>query len=97
GLADSAGDDAVLPVRLPDAGMAALLRPGDVVDLLATDPGTGQAQVVATDVTVLAVPVDVPAGPVTGPDGALAVVGVRPDESLDLVGASLSQLPSACF
>ena len=52
-LAEASTGDVVLPVRLPDAAMAALLRPGDVVDLFATDPGTGQARVVATNVDVL--------------------------------------------
>ena len=43
-------------MRLPDAGMASLLRAGDEIDLVATDPGTGEAAVVARDVTVLATP-----------------------------------------
>lgn len=45
-----------MPVRLPDPAMAALLRVGDRVDLVATDPAEGGSHVVALDVTVLAVP-----------------------------------------
>jgi hypothetical protein len=37
-----------LPVRLPDAGVAALLRVGDRVDLLATDPN-GSTDAGSTD------------------------------------------------
>ena len=54
GLALAQPGETIVPVRLPDAGMAALLRAGDEVDLLATDPGTGEAALVARDVTVLA-------------------------------------------
>ena len=81
----------VLPVRLPDAGMASLLRPGDVVDLYATDPGTGSARLLATDVDVLAAPRDVPEGPAGGSGGALVVVGVSASDALEITGAALSQ------
>ncbi|QBX56014.1 pilus assembly protein CpaB [Nocardioides seonyuensis] len=91
-LAEAHPDDAVLPVRLPDAGMAALLRPGDVVDLLATDPGTGAAQVVTTGATVLAVPEGLPEGPAGGHGGgALVVMAVAAHDSLDVTSAALSQ------
>ena len=45
-----------VPVRLPDAGMAALLRIGDRIDLVAADPQGATARVVASDLTVLALP-----------------------------------------
>jgi Flp pilus assembly protein CpaB len=54
-----AGDRLVAaPVRLADAGAAALLRPGDVVDVLAAYPEQAgdAATVVATAVRVLSVP-----------------------------------------
>jgi Flp pilus assembly protein CpaB len=48
-----------VPVRIPDAGAAALLEVGDRVDLLATDPsGTAPAIVVAPGVQVIAMPAD---------------------------------------
>lgn len=91
GLAEAQPGDTVLPVRLPDAGMATLLRPGDVVDLLATDPGTGTATTVARDVTVLATPGDVPDGPAGGSGGALVVVGASAQEAVEITSAALSQ------
>ena len=70
GLALAQAGDTILPVRLPDAGMATLLAPGDEIDLVATDPGTGTSSVVARDVTVLATPTDAPDGPAGGSGGA---------------------------
>jgi hypothetical protein len=49
-------DLVAVPVRLPDAGMVALLRVGDRIDLLAADPQGGTAHVVASDLPVLALP-----------------------------------------
>jgi Flp pilus assembly protein CpaB len=56
GSLDPSGDVVALPVRVPDAGVVALLRVGDLVDLLATDPSGGGTTTVATDVPVLAIP-----------------------------------------
>jgi Flp pilus assembly protein CpaB len=91
GLALAQPGDTIVPVRLPDAGMAALLRPGDEVDLLATDPGTGEAAPVARDVTVLATPTDVPEGPTGTSGGALVVVGASAHEAVTIAGAALTQ------
>ncbi|GAA3525782.1 SAF domain-containing protein [Nocardioides daeguensis] len=55
GAAQPAGTLTV-PVRLSDAGQVALLRPGDQISLLGTDPQAGTTQVLARDTTVLAVP-----------------------------------------
>jgi len=90
-LAEAQDGQTVLPLRLPDAGMASLLRPGDVVDLYATDPGNGDARLLAVGVIVLATPQDVPDGPAGGAGGALVVVGVSPAVALALTGASLTQ------
>ena len=83
--------DTVLPLRLPDPGMATLLQPGDEIDLIATDPGTGATTVVARDVVVLATPTGVPDGPAGGSGGALVVVGASPDEAIDIASAALSE------
>lgn len=91
GLALAQPGETILPVRLPDAGMATLLRPGDEIDLVATDPGTGDSTVVAYDVTVLATPTDVPDGPAGGSGGALVVVGTSAEEAIDVSSAALSQ------
>ncbi|MCF6376353.1 SAF domain-containing protein [Nocardioides KLBMP 9356] len=91
GLADAVPGETVLPVRLPDAGMATLLRAGDEVDLLATDPGTGDTEVVARDVTVLATPTGLPDGPAGGAGGALVVIGASASEAVAIAGAALGQ------
>lgn len=91
GLADAVPGQTVLPVRLPDAGMATLLRAGDEVDLMATDPGTGSTYVVAHSVTVLATPTQVPDGPIGGAGGALVVVGATAAEAVEITSAALSQ------
>jgi Flp pilus assembly protein CpaB len=68
---------ATLPVRFPDAGLAALLEVGDRIDLVATDPQSGGAHVVATDVLVMATPAvaDQQADAVPG---VVVVLGVPP-------------------
>lgn len=91
GLAPAQPGETILPVRLPDAGMAALLRAGDEIDLVATDPGTGSSTVVARDVTVLATPAHVPDGPAGASGGALVVVGASAAEAIEISGAALSQ------
>lgn len=83
GPALSTGDPtrAAVPVRFGDAGMAALLRVGDRLRLLTTDPSTGATSVVADGVEVLAVPdEDVGQTSVTNTQsGRLVVVGVSDD------------------
>jgi Flp pilus assembly protein CpaB len=64
-----------VPVRLPDPGMVALLDVGDRIDLLATDPQAGGADVVATDVPVLAIPGADDQATASGLPGRLVVVG----------------------
>ncbi len=90
-LAAAAAGDTVLPVRLPDAGMATLLRAGDLIDLVATDPGTGVTTVVARDVTVLATPTGIPDGPAGGAGGALVVFSATASEATAIASAALSQ------
>ena len=90
-LADAVPGETVLPVRLPDAGMATLLQAGDEVDLVATDPGTGDTAVVARDVRILATPAGVPDGPAGGAGGALVVVSASATEAIAITGAALGQ------
>ena len=96
-LAEAQAGQTVLPVRLPDAGMASLLRAGDVVDLYATDPGTGTARLLATGVTVLATPRGVPEGPAGSSGGALVVIGVSPVDAVEVTAASLSLFLTVAF
>ncbi|WP_328913920.1 MULTISPECIES: hypothetical protein [unclassified Streptomyces] len=88
----AAGDRLVrAPVRIADAAAATLLRPGDQVDVLAG------ARVVATGVTVVAVPESL-VTPATGslvpdggsPDGALIVLSVPRRTAAALSGAAAS-------
>jgi pilus assembly protein CpaB len=67
----------IAPLRLADSALTALLRPGDVVDVVAADPEAEQpATVIAAEARVVTVP-EAPndrAGP--GPDGALVLIDV---------------------
>ena len=81
------------PVRIGDAGAVALLRIGDRVDLLAADPQTGRATVVADNAPVIALPTP-------GPDqsglvsGGLLVVAVPAATGQALAAAGVSSLLS---
>jgi Flp pilus assembly protein CpaB len=87
-LARSHPEGTALPVRLPDAEMAGLLRVGDVIDLIATDPQAGTAIVVADDVPVLALPPadDAATG---GQSGAVVVVAAAPEDLTGLSSAAV--------
>ncbi|MGV3563836.1 MAG: pilus assembly protein CpaB, partial [Nocardioides sp.] len=77
-------DRLALPVRLPGAGAVGLLRVGDRIDLVATDPQGATSEVVAQGVPVLALPgpdsSTGAAGPAGPAGGRLVVVGVAADE-----------------
>jgi pilus assembly protein CpaB len=83
------------PVRLADASAAALLGPGDVVDVLAASDAqvgdVGRAEVVASDVRVLVAGVSAATGDAvlggTTRDGGLLVVATTPQQALDLARA----------
>lgn len=96
GLSASLGSGVVAsPVRLVDLEVAALLRPGDRVDILAATQDTSTATVVAAGVVVLAVPL-------AGSDGAqptepigLVVVAVDQETAGRLAAAAASSLLTA--
>lgn len=79
---------ATLPVRFPDAGLAGLLEVGDRIDLVATDPQSGGAHTVATDVLVLATPA-VADEPATALPGVVVVLGVPPSAVTSVSEASV--------
>jgi Flp pilus assembly protein CpaB len=91
GPALTAGDPGLtaVPVRLPDAGMVALLEVGDRIDLIGTDPQSSGASVVASGVPVLAIPRPSTDSSGTGPSGGLVVVGAAPTEVTTLTDASV--------
>lgn len=83
GLADAAPGTVAVPVRLSDAAQAGLLRVGDEVDLLATDPEARTTTTVASGALVLAVPDRETATP-DAITGRLVVLGI-PDSTVDSV------------
>jgi Flp pilus assembly protein CpaB len=78
------------PLRLADAKTTALLRAGDVVDVLAADPQAEQAFVAGRAVRVVTVPT--PSDPEAGADpaGALVLVEVDPETARVLARAAVS-------
>ncbi|MGZ4475982.1 MAG: SAF domain-containing protein [Nocardioides sp.] len=87
-----------VPVRLPDPEMAALLRVGDHIRLLATDAASGTTRVVAPDAEVLALPGPLPTrgtatasgnGVTDGLSGRLIVAGVPEDLVTPVTSASV--------
>lgn len=100
GLAAAHPDLTVMPVRLPDAGVVELLRPGDRIDLTAADPGSGGATALASDVLVLAVPAaDGPdaGGGSESPPGRLVVLGITPAVADDVGLAAVTQFLVVAF
>jgi Flp pilus assembly protein CpaB len=87
GLARLAGGpgSVAVPVRLADPDVAALLRPGDRVDVVAVTEG-GQASVVVAGVPVLAVPRPPQASPA---EGALIVLATPEYLAARLIVAAL--------
>lgn len=79
-----------MPVRFPDSAMAALLRVGDRIDVVAVDPQGGAPSVVARGVRVLALPA-APAGGVgvDGLPGRLAVLGTPEADVTAVADASV--------
>lgn len=76
------------PVRITDAEVAQLLRPGDLIDVVAAD-GQGGAAVVAAAATVLSVPGS--GESLLGTDGfggALVVIAVPAATAVSLAGAA---------
>ena len=80
GLADTAPGTVAVPVRLSDAAQADLLRVGDEVDLMATDPESRTTTTVASGVLVLAVP-DPKSETSDAITGRLVVLGI-PDSTV---------------
>jgi Flp pilus assembly protein CpaB len=86
-----------LPVRLPDPGSAALLKAGDRIDLVATDPQAGGSRVVAYDAVVLAGPQRSDEGPSAPVTGAVVVLGVDPSAVADVADAAARLFLSYAF
>jgi Flp pilus assembly protein CpaB len=82
-----AGGEVAVPVRVAEPAVAALLRPGDRVDVLAASPEGGDAaRTVVGDVVVLAVPALGDAGL----DGALVVLAATTRGASRLAAAAVT-------
>lgn len=88
-LTEGLPDLTAVPVRLPDAGMAALLEVGDVIDLMAADPQGSAPFVVAPAVRVLALPGRTDDTAAAGLPGRLVVVGAAPADVPALADAAV--------
>jgi len=86
-----------VPVRLPDGGMAGLLRVGDRIDLVSADPQGRSAETVAAGVPVLALPDTPTEVGAAGLAGRLVVVGARPDEVARIADASVRTFVTIAF
>jgi len=78
------------PLRLADSEATALLRAGDVVDVLAADPQAEQAFVAGRGVRVVTVPAPIDAAAGGDPAGALVLVEVDPETARVLARAAVS-------
>jgi hypothetical protein len=77
--------------------MVDLLRVGDRIDLVATDPQAGSAHLVATGVTVLALPGAGTEPSTTALGGRLVVVGTVPAEVADISAAAVTGFMTFAF
>ncbi len=89
-LAAAYPDAVAVPVRLPDAAMASLLRVGDRIDLVAADPQGSTAHVVASDVIVVALPAVDDAAIASGLPGRLVVVAAPEAARVALAQAAVT-------
>lgn len=80
----------IAPLRLADTDLAALLRPGEIVDVVAADAQAARAAVVAAGVRVVTVPAVDSADPTAANAGALVLVEVTPAEAAALARAAVS-------
>jgi len=88
GLAAPDPGRVAIPVRFSDAGQAALLGPGDRVDVLATDPEQRTTSTVASDAVVLATPgTQDDTGALTG---RVVVLGVAPAEVQQVTSSAVT-------
>jgi Flp pilus assembly protein CpaB len=80
------GGAAAVPVRLADAGVAAMLVPGNRVDVVTVGARTDEPLVIAAAATVLAVlPED------GGTSGRLVLVATAPEQAARVAAASLTE------
>lgn len=84
-----------VPVRIPDAAVASLLRVGDRIDLLATDQRTGDTERVGEELPVLAMPAEKSSVAANGLQGTLIVVGTTPEMSEKVASSTATRYLTA--
>lgn len=91
-LFDAQPDRVAVPVRIADAGVVALLRVGDRVDLVAVDPDARDQppRVVAVGARVLALPESDAPSVAGAQDGRLLLASVLPTEAGSVAAAGLA-------
>ncbi len=89
GLVDSTPGTVAVPVRLSDAAQVGLLRVGDAIDLLATDPQARTTVRVASGALVLAVPEPRAETPDAIP-GRLVVLGIPASTVVTVTAAAVT-------
>ena len=98
GLLQGYDDLVAVPVRVPDADAVALLKVGDRINLLATDPRGGGTDTVAVAVPILALPAasDSTSAAVAtaGLSGRLMVIGTSSEMSETVADAAVSRFLS---
>jgi Flp pilus assembly protein CpaB len=80
-----------VPIRIPDSAVVDLLKVGDEIDLLATDPGGSGTERIAASVPVLALPRAADTGSDLqgpAPGGRLIVVGNTPETARNVADAA---------
>jgi Flp pilus assembly protein CpaB len=87
-------DLVALPVRLPDTAVAELLRTGEEVDLIATDPQAGTAATVAREALVLGLPPPPDDAAADGLPGRIVVLGVHRSEVSAVAAAGVTRFLS---
>lgn len=90
-------DLTALPVRLPDPGVLGLMRVGDRIDLLATDPEGGGTRIVAHDAVVIAIPNTDVEATASGLPGALVVIGTTSAQAGQVADSAVRSYLSVQF
>ncbi len=78
------------PLRLADSGVVALLRPGDVIDVLAANDAAETAHVLASRTRVVTVPAPPADTAASDPPGSLVLVEVSDDTAAVLARAAVT-------
>ncbi|WP_194793093.1 SAF domain-containing protein [Raineyella fluvialis] len=90
GLAGLSSGHVAVPARLADPGIVAVLRVGDVIDVLATDPSSGEVRRAATRARVASIPAQGDTGPLSASSSqdVLVLLDVTAQEAVEVTRAA---------